>query len=664
LNADKGAEFIKADLHVHTPASGDAQSKNRYNFKFDINDIPGSLKRAKQIALDVVNRCKELGIKLIAITDHNCPSNTHPEDLTNSWYQLINDAAKGEELCVLPGVEISTDDLHILVILDPREEDPAAFTTHRINFLLKDCKFDLDEYGDYRSTGMSSLFDVLQYIENLDTNCIIIPAHIDGGNKAMLSVYKEPSNVYNKLLNHPNLNAVEVVKDTTPTRKKIGKKYVGEYFTSLRDDDRPPLAYIQNSDGHSLKENGLGKRFTYIRMGELGFWGLKNALEDPETRVRMQKDHTTNESRTYILGMAFKKTGKYSYLAFNKNLNTIVGKKNTQKSKLLDLILYGLKRFTDDEAARENKIKDEGYSIDIFIKKADALYCFRRGKHEEAPTVYKLEGETFQPVDTMPDLELPRRYNHNAIMELFGDKAKRMAFLDKHVYKSAKMTSYIQKREEYIAHIKEKGLDRSKTKLKSLVKICEKLYDERLKCIDLFSEKYLDIRKKELFRIRVKEGKWKSQDLSKLKINTLSTFFTDEIDIKALVDRKYKDIRKLRTGERNAVQMVLLMNQDAFGTLIIDEPERYLDVASMIRIVIPQMRNLKSKQQIICVTNDEHILLSGDAEHVIVTTEEKKIKLITGDVNSKHIQDQIIEIFEGGKKGLSEKNHKLKRLLE
>ena len=33
LKQNSGAEFVKVDLHIHTPASGDAQAKNKYNFK-------------------------------------------------------------------------------------------------------------------------------------------------------------------------------------------------------------------------------------------------------------------------------------------------------------------------------------------------------------------------------------------------------------------------------------------------------------------------------------------------------------------------------------------------------------------------------------------------------------------------------------------------------
>ena len=87
--------------------------------------------------------------------------------------------------------------------------------------------------------------------------------------------------------------------------------------------------------------------------------------------------------------------------------------------------------------------------------------------------------------------------------------------------------------------------------------------------------------------------------------------------------------------------MVLLMNQGAFGPLIIDEPEQYLDVKSITGMLIPRMRKLKTQQQIICVTKDEHILVSGDAEQVIATQSEKKLAVITGDINNKEIQEQM-----------------------
>ena len=649
LKQNSGAEFVKVDLHVHTPASGDAQWKSRYNFKFDLADIPKSLKSAKQIAEKIVDGTIEKGIRLIAITDHNTPSNTHPENLTDTWYQIIKEKAKGKDLCVLPGVEISTDDLHILVILDPKEEEPAVYSTHRINFLLQDCKFTLKDYGNFRATGGSSLFDVLQYIEELSTNCIAIPAHIDGGNKAMLTVYEGPSNVFKKLLNHPNLNAVEVVKHTTPSRKKIGDKSVQDYFQHLRDENRSPIAYVQDSDAHSIKD--IGKRFTYIRMGEPGFWSLKNALEDPETRIRMQPDYEPDEDKTRIIGIAFSKRKKWSYIAFNSNLNCIIGKKRTNKSTIIDLILYGLDRFEDEKKDEEKELIKKKYSVNVFIAKGSDVICYSRDEKGNPHKLFKYSNGSFTLTQVKPDVELPRKYNHEAIEELFSQSTDLMDFLDRHVFVNKEIQSYLDNRNKYLEEVRSKNFENCASDMNQLVKACKQLFDERKKYIKPALEKY----GKNLFRVKITKGEWQG---------TNEQDFFDKATMSVLVKSKYKSLKKLSTGEKNATMMVLLMNQGAFGPLIIDEPEQYLDVRSITGILIPRMRKLKTQQQIICVTRDEHMLFSGDAEQVIATQSEKKLAVITGDINNKEIQKQILEIFEGDKFALLEKSRKLGRILE
>jgi len=649
LKQNPGAEFMKVDLHVHTPASGDAQAKNKYNFKFNIADIPTSLKSAKRMAEEIVDGAMQKGIRLIAVTDHNSPSNTHPEDLTNTWYQLLKDKASGKDLSVLPGVEISTDDLHILVILDPKEDEPAAYTTHRINFLLQDCKFSLKEYGDYRATGMSSLFDVLQYIEDLSTNCIAIPAHIDGGKKAMLAVYKGPSNVFNKLLNHPNLNAVEVVKDTTPARKKIGKRFVKDYFKGLRDENRSPIAYIQNSDGHSIAD--IGKRFTYIRMGEPDFWSLRNALENPETRIRMQSDYRPDEDKTRIIGIAFSTGKKWSYIAFNSNLNCIIGKKRTNKSTIIDLILYGLDRLGGQGKGEEEKLVKKKYSVNVFIAKGSDVICYSRDKKGNPPSIFQYSDGSFTLAEAKPDMELPRKYNHEAIEKLFSQSTNLMDFLDRHVFVNKKIQSYMDDRNKYLKKVRSRKFEDCASDMKQLAKACRQLFDERKKHIKPALEKY----GKNLFKMKITKGKWKG---------TKEQDFFDKATVSVLVNSKYKSLTRLSTGEKNAAMMVLLMNQGAFGPLIIDEPEQYLDVKSITGMLIPRMRKLKTQQQIICVTRDEHILVSGDAEQVIATQSEEKLEVITGDINNREIQKHILEIFEGDRFALLEKSRKLGRILE
>jgi len=651
-NLNTGAEFVMSDLHVHTPASGDAQAKNKYNFRFDKEDIPESLESAKQLAGEIVDALMQHGIRLIAVTDHNTPSNVHAENLTHTWYQLLKD--KDKELCVLPGVEISTDDLHILVILDPRENEPSTYTTHRINFLLKDCKFSLEEYGDYRATGMSSLFDVLEYIEGLGTSCIAIPAHIDGGKKAMLEVYREPSNVFNKLLNHPSFNAIEVVKATTPARKKIGPESVKDYFERLRGDNRSPIAFIQNSDGHSIAE--IGKRFTYIRMGQPGFWSLRNALENPETRIRMQSDYNPDESKTRILGIAFSTGGEWSQIAFNSNLNCIVGKRRTNKSTIVDLILYGVDRFVDENKSDEKSLIEREYSVNVFLAKGQDVFCYSRDNEGNRPTIFKKDKDSsFTSMESAPDLELPRKYNHEAIEKRFSSSTSLMDFLDRRVFVNEKLQSLIDDRNEYLDRVNSASYNNCASDMKQLVKACEQLFDERKKQIEPALEKYVDKHGRNLFKVKVTKGKCEG----KRKQN-----FFDKATLSVLVESQYKPFDKLSTGEKNAVMMILLMNQGAFGPLILDEPEHYLDTVSITGMLIPRIRQLKTQQQIICVTRDEHILFSGDAEQVIATQSEERLEVITGDINNKEIQEYILEIFEGDRYALLAKIRKLGQILE
>lgn len=699
LKQKEGAKFVKVDLHVHTPSSKDAQAKNKYNLKFDYENFNPSMKEAEKLAKSIVERCKELEIGLIAVTDHNSPSNVHPLALGHTWYELLRKAAsKMNEngVCVLPGVEISTNDLHLLVIVDPteapkkkkeeREVQPAAYIVHQINFLLQKCGFTLSEYGDFTATGTSSLFDVLEHIKYLGMRCIAIPAHIDTGHKALLDLYDKPSNIYGKLLNHPYLNAVEVVTPTSPEKKKIGKgkKAVKakDYFAKQREPHRSPIAWIQNSDGHSIKKNGLGKRFTYIRMGEPSFTSLKNALEDPDTRVRMmKKDHAKKINKTMIRGIAFRKgSEKWSYIPFNGNLNCIVGKKATHKTTIVDLILYGVDRFhkdEDDEKKMEKELIDKGYSVEVFFEKGEEVFCCCRSKKGSPPSWYKRG-----PAKTIfvkleekpPQLALPRKYQHKGITGRFSDKTRLMEFIDWDILRRYRgMEKCLEKCNKYLEKMKEKDYVISSSDEKQLKTDCQELFEKRKNIkelsvkevkskgqvtgVKILLPQYGQKDGKPLFMVRVKKAKYTG--------NTKQNYI-DQASLYVLDGKKYKFFDGLSTGKKNAAIMAFLMNQESFGPLIIDEPEQYLDVSSITRTLVPRIRSLKTEQQIICVTKDEHILLSGDAENVVVTQSEKGIKVINGDINDRKIQQQVLEIFEGDRKGksLQDKYRRLSAIFE
>ena len=73
LGLPMGAVWLKADLHIHTPASNDISEKWK-------NSSPE----------DIVRIAKEKGLDIIAITDHN----------TAAYCDKVSEAAVGKNLTV------------------------------------------------------------------------------------------------------------------------------------------------------------------------------------------------------------------------------------------------------------------------------------------------------------------------------------------------------------------------------------------------------------------------------------------------------------------------------------------------------------------------------------------------------------------------------------
>jgi len=365
----------------------------------------------------------------------------------------------------------------------------------------------------------------------------------------------------------------------------------------------------------------------------------------------MPSDYKPDEDKTRIIGITFSTGKKWSYIAFNSNLNCIIGKRRTNKSTIINLILYGLDRFEDEEKDEEEELIKKEYSVNVFIAKGSEVICYSRDKEGNPPSIFKYRDGSFTLAEAKPDMELPRKYNHKAIEKLFSQSTNLMDFLDRHVFVDKKIQSFLDDRNKYLERVRNRNFENCTSDMQQLAEACEQLFDERKKHIKPALEKY----GKKLFKVRITKGKW---------AGTEEQDFFDKATMSVLADSKYKSWAGLSTGERNAAMMVLLMNQGAFGPLIIDEPEQHLDVKSITGMLIPRMRKLKTQQQIICVTRDEHILVSGDAEQVIATQLEEKLEVITGDINNKKIQEQILEIFEGDRSALLEKIRKLGRILE
>ena len=113
-----------------------------------------------------------------------------------------------------------------------------------------------------------------------------------------------------------------------------------------------------------------------------------------------------------------------------------------------------------------------------------------------------------------------------------------------------------------------------------------------------------------------------------------------------------KNVKQLSPGERGALLIIFYLLIDKGDIpLIIDQPEDNLDNESVFEYLVPYIKQAKQRRQIIIVTHNPNIAVVADAEQVIYTELDKangnQIKYITGAIEDKEINKQIVKVLEG-----------------
>ncbi|NOH15468.1 Spaf_1101 family AAA-like ATPase [Clostridium cochlearium] len=116
----------------------------------------------------------------------------------------------------------------------------------------------------------------------------------------------------------------------------------------------------------------------------------------------------------------------------------------------------------------------------------------------------------------------------------------------------------------------------------------------------------------------------------------------------------YKPLSELSLGQR-AVAILTIITEgmsslDVTVPLIIDQPEDQLDNRFIYKHLITTIRELKERRQVILVTHNANIPVSGDAENVmcLVSDNENGWLDMYGSLDNIKIQNKIIDILEGG----------------
>ena len=396
LESPSGAQWLKVDLHVHTPASSDIAEKW-------LGATPDDLVR---IAI-------QKGVDVIGITDHN----------SADWCDGVRMAAENTTLTVFPGVEISTRQGHILALFDTMV--PSA----QIEDLLVRVGIAREDFGSLHVATAGGIQEVSAEIAK--AGGVAIAAHADG-NRGFLKTIQVGAERERAYLASA-LRAIELLDSTARDEHQSGKRYPRS-MTCIQSSDSWP----EGADHHDL--DGIAHRHTFLKMGERSLSGLKLALLDPAIRVRLANDESPTPSCS-ILGLWV--TGGFldgEQLRFSDNVNCLIGDTGAGKSVTIELIRFGL-----NQQAGVPKILEEAQSllrqrlgnlnmVHILLARNGNRYLVERawGTPPGSPTVQRSTESGLEPIEDVDIRSLfpIKAFSQSEIIEFAREPQVRLSLTD------------------------------------------------------------------------------------------------------------------------------------------------------------------------------------------------------------------------------------------
>lgn len=113
---------------------------------------------------------------------------------------------------------------------------------------------------------------------------------------------------------------------------------------------------------------------------------------------------------------------------------------------------------------------------------------------------------------------------------------------------------------------------------------------------------------------------------------------------------KDRPVGELSPGQRSSAMLPLIALAEP-TPLVIDQPEDNLDNRLVGQVLTDILASLKEKRQVIVCTHNPNIVVSGDAEQVVVldaSSDRKGAVLRHGSIDNDDIVQSVIDIMEGG----------------
>jgi hypothetical protein len=703
LEARRGSVWRKVDLHVHTPGSSDYA---KACFTSD----------AEKAAEGIVRDCRRGNVDLVALTDHNSATYVLKNGKAQTTSLTVYESARrigvevereDERVEVLLGVEVTAEQVHILVILPP--SGTPANDVARIGAFLIGLGLDPKLLGDAEKASVdTSIGDVIDQAHAWGG--IAIPAHLDQDSGFLEE--NEEARLRKLILSKPHLYALEY--------RSGGRSQV----TGLLDEREVaeerggrPIAWVQSSDCHFVvpakyttpearlkwkrtqgakvrgRLIGSEGQFTWVKMDEPSFDGLKIALQDPRNRVRVchtgcpdgrqgaLTDHCAGH--TYAEALAIYYTnGEVDHLRFNHGANAVIGAARTASMTRLKAfdVVAGLLDGPD--------IPDCFASVDLLLscqpvgkgwffswlhwEQGDGQDCVMAAKARRVAALKKLV--PFEIVTSGPDqtkhklaaalgIAIPQTFDPEGIVEMASDPKRALRFVEWHFAHRGGSNGLADVRRMHrnlTAARRAKDADGIRAAF-------EELREPDPHCPPSLGEWEISLGDP-------KKGRWDDLAARTEAVRRIEEAGTDEeaaIDALCMLEdelpisvrvpnevagrRSYSyRLSGLDSRHQAAAALQLLLRSGTAGPLVIGAPETFFRPDQIADSVAPMILAAKDRGRQIILSSRETVLgLAIDCENYFVyaaspTVQNKTIKCIAqGGVDRPEVGRALLRAFEG-----------------
>ena len=105
-----------------------------------------------------------------------------------------------------------------------------------------------------------------------------------------------------------------------------------------------------------------------------------------------------------------------------------------------------------------------------------------------------------------------------------------------------------------------------------------------------------------------------------------------------------------------------LLVDESRDPIIVDQPEENLDSQTVYRLLIPVIKEVKKRRQIIMVTHSPNIAVVCDAEQVIHAfidrTNKNEVIYTMGSIESPQINKYCVDVLEGTRPAFDNRDSK------